>query len=87
MDADYADAFEAMPRSDAHAVVCAEGIGRLDISNEAVRKVSQEILACRGSEAVNFADYKAAINERAGRWDHACLWRKIEGTLLAMIVA
>jgi len=87
MDAEYADTLEAMPPSEGHTVVRAEGIGTLDISNEAVRKVAQEILACRGNDAVAFAEYKAAINERAGHWDHACLWRKIEGTLLAMIVA
>lgn len=76
--------YETLPLPEAGLIVRAEGIGRLDISNEAVRKVAQELLACRGKDAVAFADYKAAINERAGHWDHARLWRKIEGTLLAM---
>ena len=67
------------------AIVPAEGVGRLNISNECIRQVARELIASRGKDALAFADYKAAIHERAGRWNDAQLWRKIEGTVLAMV--
>jgi hypothetical protein len=65
--------------------VRAEGIGRHDVPNESIRKMARELIAVRGKDGIAFADYKATIHERAGLWDEARLWRKIEGTLLAMI--
>ena len=90
MDRGRADLAADTPARDAETleaspIVKAEGIGGLNIPNEIIRKLAQELMASRGKDAIAFADYKATIQESAGLWDDAQLWRKIEGTLLAMI--
>ena len=61
-----------------------EGIGRLDVANENIRRIARDLIASRGDDALVLADYNAAVYERAGLWEHARFWRKIEGTLLGM---